>query len=43
MLLLLSPDAAENEHISIEGDTTVLDRMLGYMVAFDPNFAIIEP
>jgi alkyl sulfatase BDS1-like metallo-beta-lactamase superfamily hydrolase len=43
MVLLLSPDAAENPYINIEGDATVLDRMLGYMVAFDTNFAIIEP
>jgi len=43
MLLLLSPDTKENENISIEGDTIVLDRMLGYMVEFNPNFAIIEP
>ena len=43
MALLLSPDAGENELISITGDASALQRLAGYMAEFDPIFNIIEP
>jgi alkyl sulfatase BDS1-like metallo-beta-lactamase superfamily hydrolase len=43
MVLLLTPDAGQNEHIKIVGDTTVLQKLAGYMVKFEPYFNIIEP
>jgi len=41
--LLLSPDAADSEYLSIEGDTGIIKTLHEYMVEFDPYFNIIEP
>jgi len=41
--LLVSPEIKNNENVQLDGDVSVLDRLLSNMGVRDPYFHIIEP